>query len=110
MQDSAASPLLVLAAEIALHHHEKWDGSGYPQGLAGEAIPLSARIVALCDVYDALRSTRPYKPAWSAEKAQALIREQAGQHFDPALVQLMESLFEHIEGVHRRLADEPVSC
>ncbi|MGY8828353.1 MAG: HD-GYP domain-containing protein, partial [Pseudomonadales bacterium] len=110
LQDSAASPLLVLAAEIALHHHEKWDGSGYPQGLAGEAIPLSARIVALCDVYDALRSTRPYKPAWPAEKAQALIREQAGQHFDPALVQLMESLFEHIEGVHRRLADEPVSC
>ena len=108
LQDSAASPLLVLAAEIALHHHEKWDGSGYPQGLAGEAIPLSARIVALCDVYDALRSTRPYKPAWSAEKAQALIREQAGRHFDPVLVQLMESLFEQIEGVHSRLADEPV--
>ena len=108
--DSILSKPGKLTDDERLHHHEKWDGSGYPQGLAGEAIPLSARIVALCDVYDALRSTRPYKPAWSAEKAEALIREQAGQHFDPALVQLMESLFEHIEGVHRRLADEPVSC
>ena len=85
-------------------------GSGYPQGLAGEAIPLSARIVALCDVYDALRSPRPYKTAWPVEKAQAFIREQAGKHFDPQLVQLMESLFEHIEGVQSRLADALATC
>jgi len=105
LQDADPSPLLSLAAEIALHHHEKWDGSGYPQGLAGEAIPLSARIVALCDVYDALRSPRPYKAAWPVEKAQAYILEQAGQHFDPQLVQLMEGLFEYVEGVQSRLAD-----
>lgn len=110
LQDADPSPLLSLAAEIALHHHERWDGSGYPQGLAGEAIPLSARIVALCDVYDALRSPRPYKTAWPVEKAQAFIREQAGKHFDPQLVQLMESLFEHIEGVQSRLADALATC
>lgn len=110
LQDADPSPLLSLAAEIALHHHEKWDGSGYPQGLVGEAIPLSARIVALCDVYDALRSPRPYKTAWPVEKAQAFIREQAGKHFDPQLVQLMESLFEHIEGVQSRLADALATC
>jgi putative two-component system response regulator len=106
LQDVAASPLLILAAEIALHHHEKWDGSGYPQGLKGAKIPLSARIVALCDVYDALRSTRPYKQAWTAQRAQALILEQSGTHFDPQLVQLMAPLFEDIEKLQSSLADE----
>jgi len=101
------SPLLKLAAEIAMHHHEKWDGSGYPGGLVGEAIPLSARIVALCDVYDALRSSRPYKQAWSSERALELLREQAGRHFAPALVEIFCRLVEPIELLLQRLPDEP---
>ena len=76
-----------LPREIALAHHEKWDGSGYPRGLAGEAIPLSARIVAIADVFDALTSERPYKKAWPTEQACALIQSEAGQHFDPTLVE-----------------------
>ena len=72
-----------MAQDVALCHHEKWDGSGYPQGLAGEAIPLPARVVAVIDVFDALVSTRPYKPAWPVEKALKVIREGAGNHFDP---------------------------
>ncbi|WP_430460646.1 HD-GYP domain-containing protein [Thalassolituus sp. LLYu03] len=80
------SRLLNMAREIALCHHEKWDGSGYPQGLQGESIPVEARIVAIADVFDALTSERPYKKAWSIEDATALIRGQSGQHFDPSLV------------------------
>lgn len=80
------SALLDMAREVALCHHEKWDGSGYPQGLSGEAIPISARIVALADVFDALTSERPYKKAWPIEQATDLIREQSGKHFDPELV------------------------
>ncbi len=79
------SELLRLARVIALGHHEKWDGSGYPFGLAGEAIPLAARIVAIADVFDALTCVRPYKRAWSVEDAVALIREESGKHFDPVL-------------------------
>jgi putative nucleotidyltransferase with HDIG domain len=71
--------------EIIRHHHERWDGSGYPDGLAGETIPLLARIFALADVYDALTSERPYKPAWGHEEALVEIRRQAGRHFDPEL-------------------------
>lgn len=81
------SALLDMAREVALCHHEKWDGNGYPRGLAGEDIPLAARIVAIADVFDALTSVRPYKPAWTVEQAVHLIREQAGRHFDPALVE-----------------------
>jgi putative two-component system response regulator len=71
---------------IALGHHEKHDGSGYPSGLAGDHIPLFARIVAVADVFDALTSVRPYKPAWEAEDAFEYIRQQRGKHFDPRLV------------------------
>ncbi len=78
--------LLQMAGEIALAHHEKWDGSGYPKGLAGEDIPLSARIVAVADVFDALTTKRPYKEAWSVEAAIAHIREVAGTHLDPRVV------------------------
>lgn len=81
------SDLLQMAREVALHHHEKWDGSGYPEGLKGKDIPLSARIVALADVFDALTSERPYKKAWSIEQATDLLKEQSGQHFDPELVE-----------------------
>ena len=81
------SKLLKLAHEIALSHHEKWDGTGYPQGLVGEEISLAGRVVMLADVFDALTSERPYKKAWSEEKAVAEINQGSGTHFDPQLVQ-----------------------
>jgi putative two-component system response regulator len=79
--------LLRLAREIALTHHEKWDGSGYPRGLSGEAIAQSGRIVAVADVFDALTSTRPYKKAWAVDDAVAYLRDNAGSHFDPEVVE-----------------------
>ena len=82
------SKLMKMAKVIALHHHEKWDGSGYPHGLSGSNIPIAARIVAIADVFDALVSERPYKKAWSVEQAVDFITGQAGNHFDPALVPL----------------------
>ncbi len=82
------SDLMKMAREIALTHHEKWDGSGYPFGLAGEAIPQCGRIAALADVYDALTSVRPYKKAWTVEDAVKLIVENSGKQFDPQLVEL----------------------
>lgn len=80
------SELVTLAEVIAMNHHERWDGQGYPQGLRGEDIPLPARIVAVADVFDALVQQRPYKPAWSREAAMAELEQQAGRHFDPHLV------------------------
>jgi putative two-component system response regulator len=76
------------ALEIPLSHHEKWDGTGYPRGLKGEEIPMAARIFAVVDVWDALTSDRPYRPAWSEEQALTYIREQSGKHFDPDAVDL----------------------
>ena len=81
------APIFQMAAEIALCHHERWDGSGYPDGLAGELIPESARIVALADVFDALTMKRPYKGAWSLTQALEIIQEGAGSHFEPRLVE-----------------------
>ena len=80
------SELIKTARTIALHHHEKWDGSGYPSGLKGNEISIEGRIVALCDVFDALTSERPYKKAWPIEEATRLIKEQKASHFDPILV------------------------
>lgn len=80
------APVFLLAAEIALRHHEKWDGSGYPDGLAGEGIPESARIVALADVFDALSMKRPYKDEWPTERILAYLQDNAGKHFEPRLV------------------------
>jgi putative two-component system response regulator len=80
------SPLFKVAAEVALYHHEKWDGSGYPKGLKGEAIPLAARIVALADVFDALTMDRPYKKAWTMAASVEEIKRGSGTHFDPQLV------------------------
>ncbi|CAA9361433.1 MAG: Response regulator, partial [uncultured Gemmatimonadaceae bacterium] len=82
----SGAPLTRLAEAIAHAHHERWDGGGYPRGLAGEAIPLAARIVAVADVYDALTSDRPYRAAWPVERVVAHIRAGAGTHFDPAVV------------------------
>jgi putative nucleotidyltransferase with HDIG domain len=80
-------PYLHAALDSPYCHHEKWDGTGYPRGLKGEAIPIAARIFALADVWDALRSARPYRAAWTDEQARAYLREQAGKHFDPNLVE-----------------------
>ncbi|MGC2854440.1 HD-GYP domain-containing protein [Novispirillum sp. DQ9] len=77
---------LAMGADIARHHHERFDGGGYPDGLSGQEIPLAARITAVADVYDALISARPYKEAWTAERALAVMREEAGRHFDPLVL------------------------
>lgn len=90
------APVFKLAAEVALRHHEKWDGSGYPGGLAGEDISESARIVALADVFDALTMKRPYKEAWPIDLVMATLREGAGAHFEPRLVKLFESILPQI--------------
>ena len=79
----ASADFIKLAAEISLSHHEKWNGSGYPQGLKGSDIPLAGRIVALADVFDALTSERPYKAPFPLEKTLAIITEGQGSHFDP---------------------------
>lgn len=79
--------LFTAASTIALSHHENFDGSGYPQGLKGDAIPMIDRIVAVVDVFDALTSTRPYKPAWELDRARDYIKENTGQHFDPHCVE-----------------------
>ena len=91
------------AATIALSHHEKWDGSGYPHGLAGTNIPLPGRIVAFADVYDALRSKRPYKRAFSREESWSIIEKSIGTHFDPeiySMIKAMKDSFEHIRNNH----------
>ncbi|MBS97215.1 MAG: two-component system response regulator [Oceanospirillaceae bacterium] len=102
--DSSAR-LIRLARSVALTHHEKWDGSGYPQGLKGEAIPIEGRIVALADVFDALTSRRPYKEPWSFDRTVAHIREQSGKHFDPQLVTHLENLLPEFEAIRARWAD-----
>ena len=99
------SGVLQLAREIALAHHEKWDGSGYPNGLAGEAIPLSARIVAVADVFDALTTRRPYKEPWPVQEAMDHITAQAGKHFDPALVALFIPLLPQLLEIRAQWAD-----
>jgi putative two-component system response regulator len=88
-------PLLQRAAEIAASHHERWDGSGYPNGLQGEAIPLEGRIVAVVDVWDALTHQRPYKPAWPVTEAVAEIRRQRGRQFDPDVADALLALVAH---------------
>ena len=81
-----------MGAEIALSHHEKWDGSGYPSGLSGDSIPLTGRIVCVADVYDALTSRRPYKSPWSSEQAFEYLAEHAGEQFDPQIIDVFRSL------------------
>lgn len=99
------SELLHIAKIVALTHHEKWDGSGYPQGLAGNAIPLEGRIVAIADVFDALTSIRPYKRAWSVEDALDLLQKEAGKHFDPGLVPYFVENIDPIIVVMKQLQD-----
>ena len=98
--------LIQAAREIAESHHERWDGTGYPRGLAGEAIPLLARICAVSDVFDALTSTRPYKRAWPVEEAITWVREQSGTHFDPAVVDAFERALPDILRIRELYRDD----
>lgn len=99
LRDSPA-PLLQVAAQIALSHHEKYDGTGYPQGLAGEDIPLHGRIVAVADVFDALTSARPYKPAWPLDRARDFLLAQSGKHFDPRCVEVFLAAWASMIEIH----------
>ena len=98
--------LFQVASQIALNHHEKWDGSGYPQGLTGHTIPLEGRITALVDVFDALGSDRCYKRAWPLDKILTLIQEEKGRHFDPALVELMLANLDDFLAIRDTYRDE----
>jgi HD-GYP domain-containing protein (c-di-GMP phosphodiesterase class II) len=89
--------------DIAEGHHERWDGWGYPRGAAREAIPLAARIVAVADVFDALTSRRPYKEAWSVERALGTIERDSGRHFDPEVVAALRRAIPRVLGVYERL-------
>lgn len=99
------SQLLKMAAIIARSHHEKWDGSGYPQGLQAEDIPLEGRIAAVADVFDALTSARPYKAAWPLEDAVSLLRDGRGKHFDPELVELFLGSMDEVLDIRARFQD-----
>jgi len=99
------SKLLQMARVVALTHHEKWNGKGYPHGLAGEDIPLVGRITAVADVFDALTSKRPYKEAWPVDKAVELIRSEAGQHFDPRLVEAFLASIDQVLEIMERYAE-----
>ncbi len=100
------SRLLQMGAEIALHHHEKFDGSGYPNGLKGEDIALSGRIVAVADVFDALTSARPYKPAWPLDRACQLLRDESGRHFDPRCVDAFFSVWDQVLDIRNQFQDD----
>ncbi len=106
MLEGSTSRILQLAAEIALRHHERWDGSGYPGGLSGEQISISARIAGLCDVFDALLSVRPYKQAWSTDKAFAEVERSIGGHFDPAVARAFLGARESVLAIERQFRDE----
>jgi putative two-component system response regulator len=106
------SLFLQYGMEIARHHHERWDGTGYPDGLAGSAIPLSARLMAVADVYDALISRRPYKAPMSHADACAHIVGASGSHFDPQVVQALLATQDRLQAIAREwndgsLLDEP---
>lgn len=99
--------ILQVGAHIAYEHHEKWNGEGYPQGLKGEEIQLEARITAVMDVFDALSSVRCYKPAWPGDKVIALLQEESGQHFEPAIVQAVMDNLDQIRAICDRYSDAP---
>ncbi len=99
------APIIRMAATIALTHHEKFDGSGYPHGLKGKEIPIEGRIVAIADVFDALTTSRPYKEPWPVEKAVAFMREQSGKHFDPQLIARFDEVHDEIMAIFSKLSD-----
>lgn len=94
------SPYLIEGEEIALNHHEKFDGSGYPDGKKGEDIPIAARIVSIADVFDALTSVRPYKSSWSIQEATLLLMNEKGKHFDPKLVDLFIESMDEVKEIY----------
>ena len=104
--DGSTSPFLQMAAVIALSHHEKFDGSGYPNHLVGEAIPLVGRIVAVADVFDALTSERPYKKAWELDRAVDFLKENSGSHFDPVCVSAFLSRMDEALEIKARFQDD----
>ncbi len=108
--EGATSPYLVMGREIALNHHERWDGGGYPRGILAEAIPLSARIMQICDVYDALRSERPYKKKFDHRTATKIISEGDGrtrpQHFDPDILAAFQSVADDFDEIFSVRTDE----
>ena len=101
----SASKYVRMGALIALGHHEKYDGSGYPNGLVGDHIPLCARIVAIADVYDALTSVRPYKKAWSSAQALEYVESQAGKHFDPRLAEAFTGMKKEVLQIQNEWRD-----
>jgi putative two-component system response regulator len=103
---NSTSPLIQLAHSVALYHHEKWDGSGYPFGMKGEDIPIEARIVAVADVFDALLSKRPYKEPWPVEDAVAEIKSQSGSHFDPTVVDAMMSCLPDLIAINAKWREQ----
>ncbi|MBA5603764.1 response regulator [Duganella sp. FT3S] len=105
--EGSSSPLLQVAARIALSHHEKFDGSGYPQGLIGAAIPIYGRITAVADVFDALTSERPYKKAWTLEAAAEHLRAGAGAHFDPDCVRALLADWPAVCAIHQQHHTSP---
>ena len=104
--DNSSSALIKLAHSVALYHHEKWDGSGYPFGLQGEAIPMEARIVAVADVFDALLNKRPYKEAWPVDKTIDEIKAQRGKHFDPAVVDALLACLPDLIAINNQWLEE----
>ncbi|QDT54143.1 Cyclic di-GMP phosphodiesterase response regulator RpfG [Caulifigura coniformis] len=105
MLNCTSSPLIQIAARTALTHHERWDGTGYPLGLAGEDIPIEGRIVAVADVFDALSSRRPYKPAFPLTKCFQILEEGRGKHFDPQILDAFESARNEIVQIQLEYAD-----
>ena len=105
--ENSPSRYLQMGAVIALNHHEKFDGSGYPNGLTGIDIPLPARVVAVADVFDALTSVRPYKKAWSFQDALQYVRSESGKHFDPACVSAFENRLDAVAAIMKELGDQP---
>ena len=98
-----------MAATIALTHHEKWDGTGYPKGLEGKDIPLESRIVAISDVFDALSSARPYKPAFPESKTMSIINGEVGSHFDPEVYNALVKSIGEFRTIKAQFSDENIN-
>jgi putative two-component system response regulator len=105
IMEVSTSPILRMAATIALTHHEKWDGSGYPRGLRGEEIPLVGRITAVADVFDALSSKRRYKGSFPAERCLSILEAGRGKHFDPKVLDAFLAIFDEIREIQQQYSD-----